>query len=239
MATKKTAKGYSTESIKKFMAMYNELINHFSGKTEELSVCISKGNRKIGHTMNVSLLPIKTCANCSGCARFCYDIKACLQYPKNVLPARVRNTVLLYENGEKYFSEIEKAIQRRKKNFFFRWHVAGDIPHYNYLANMVRIAKKYPYMTFWTYTKNYSVVNQYVSDHGNKRKTAIPNNLSIMFSEWRGMEMINPYHFPVFTCVFPEENIPRGFHKCSGNCNDCIVNKTGCVIGKSSFTFLH
>ena len=206
---------------------------------EDIHIVISKGNRKIGHTMNVSLLPIFTCANCKECKMFCYDIKACLQYPKNVLSARVKNTVLLKKSMSEYFNQIEKAIKRRKKNFYFRWHVAGDMISLEYLENMIRLAKKYPYFTFWTYTKNYSMVNEYVRTHGNSMKKAIPFNLSIMFSEWKGLEMDNPYGFPVFACVFPGEKPKKSWYRCTGNCNDCIANKTGCVYGESSYTTLH
>ena len=231
---------YSKEALTKFVNHANNLIKHYmSMDKNSLKVHISKGNRKIGHTMNVSILPLFTCANCKGCKEYCYDIKACLQYEKNVLTARAENTVLAKTARTEYFQQIENAIEKRKKNFFFRWHVAGDIIDIDYLDNMVRIATKYPHFTFWTYTKNYCVVNQYVEAHGNNRKKAIPANLSIMFSEWKGMPMDNKYDFPVFTCVFPDEQFPKGYHKCSGNCNDCIVNHAGCVAGKSSFTALH
>lgn len=231
---------YSKESIKKFMEQANEKIaTTMERDPSDLHVVISKGNKKIGHTMNVSLLPIFTCANCKECKSFCYDIKACLQYPKNVLSARVNNTVLVRKNMEQYFEQIEKAIQKRRKNFYFRWHVAGDILSAEYFDNMVRIAKKYPHFRFWTYTKNYSLVNEYVKAHGNSRKKAIPSNLSVMFSEWKGLTMDNPYNFPVFACVFPNEKPQKQWYKCTGNCNDCIANKTGCIYGKTSYVGLH
>lgn len=229
---------YSPETIKKFIGKAADMINRFHN-TENLTVCISKGNRKIGHTMNVSLLPVFTCANCSGCREYCYDIKACMQYPKNVLSARARNTVLMRENRKEYFRQIRKALDGRRKNLFFRWHVAGDIPDMDYLSEMVKIAKKYPRFTFWTYTKNYSTVNEYVKLSGGNRFKAIPKNLSIMFSEWKGMTMDNPYGFPEFTCIFPDEKPAAGSYHCSGNCNTCIANGCGCVVGMSSWTYLH
>ena len=77
---------YSKESLTKFVNHANNLIKHYmSMDKNSLTVHISKGNRKIGHTMNVSILPLFTCANCKGCKEYCYDIKACLQYEKNVV----------------------------------------------------------------------------------------------------------------------------------------------------------
>lgn len=231
---------YSRKSINKYLSMASEAtIKYMAMDPENISVCISKGNKKIGHTMNVSLLPINTCANCKECKDFCYDIKACLQYPKNVLENRAKNTVLAKYHMTEYFNQIEKTINKRRKNKYFRWHVAGDIINTEYLENMIAIAKRHPDFRFWTYTKNYILVNEYVKMHGENRKKAIPSNLSIMFSEWKGINMPNPYNFPMFTCVFPDEKPTKGHYHCSGNCNDCIVNKTGCVYGKSSYTKLH
>lgn len=230
---------YSEKTLAKFRENVKNLVFQYNEKNvSDLHVIISKGNRKIGHTMNVSLLPIFTCANCKKCMEYCYDIKACIQY-KNVIKARVNNTVMVKKYMNEYFAQIEKAIQKRRKNFFFRWHVSGDIINEEYLDNMVRIAKKYPHFTFWTYTKNYTCVNNYVSKHGNNRKKAIPANLSIMFSEWQGLPMENHYNFPVFVCIMPDEKFRKGYYKCTGNCNDCIANKTGCVAGKSSQVGLH
>ena len=137
---------YTEKSIAKYLKQAKETEKRYLPmKAEEIQVVISKGNRKIGHTLNVSLAPIFTCANCKECKYFCYDIKACLQYPKNVLQARIKNTVLLRKSMEEYFNQIRKVIKRRRKNFFFRWHVSGDIVSEEYLSNMVKIAKEFPY----------------------------------------------------------------------------------------------
>ena len=154
-------------------------------------VSISMGNKKIGRVMNVSLAPILTCANCSECLKLCYDIKANIQYG-NVLKARARNTVLALEYMDRYFQGIRYALAKRRKNKYFRWHVGGDIPNYKYFCEMVEIAKEQPDFTFWTYTKNYGIVNLYVQKCG---RAAIPENLTIMFSEWDGMKLVNPYNF--------------------------------------------
>lgn len=202
----------------------------------DLKVCISKGNKKIGKTLNVSLPPVLTCANCSGCKELCYDIKACLQY-ENVRKARARNLVILKENPANYFDQIRSAIKRRKTNKFFRWHVAGDIPNYDYFVEMVKIAKENPDFKFWTYTKNYGLVNLYCMENGGKG--SIPENLSIMFSEWRGMPMTNPFGFPEFRVVFKDEQKPEGVKWCNGNCDHCIRNNSHCVKGETVYCMEH
>ena len=87
---------FSNDSIKKVVKLMNATIAKYSEKSiDEIKMCISKGNRKIGRVMNVSLPPIVTCENCSGCKNFCYDVKACLQYPETVIDARVRNYIIM------------------------------------------------------------------------------------------------------------------------------------------------
>lgn len=234
---------YSKEALIKYQKqareVYSKLLNT---DINELSVSISTGNRKIGRVMNVSLLPIYTCTNCKECKHFCYDIKACLQYPKNVLFARCKNTLLARENRKAYFAQIEKKIRNRKKNFFFRWHVAGDILDLDYFENMARIANENKHFIFWTYTKNYNVVNQFCDIYG---KEAIPNNLVIMFSEWDGLTLVNPYKFPIFTCKLKagnknhETSFFDGLYQCPGNCDLCKEKKLGCIGGMNTYANEH
>lgn len=235
---------YKKETIRKAAAglraattRYHKLILEHG--IDVVPMAISKGNRKIGRVMNVSLPPILTCANCSECMYLCYDIKACNQYPGTVIDARARNLAVLLADRDEYFRRIDAAISRRRKHKFFRWHVAGDIVDIDYLARMVDIARRHPDFIFWTYTKNYAVVNQYVRDHGGDRAAAIPENLSIMFSEWRGMPMDNPYSFPEFSVVFKSDPVKPVGHYCPGNCDVCKAGHRGCIAGETTYCNEH
>lgn len=207
-------------------------------------VSISRGNSKIGHALNVSLAPLVTCGNCGHCAPYCYDIKAVLRYV-NVLIARSKNTAIYKEDAKRYFEEIRNVLQRRRTNKYFRWHVGGEIPDAEYFAEMVKIAREFPDFVFWTYTKMYGIVNMYVKSHGGNRETAIPENLKIMFSEWDGTRMYNPYNFPFFTCKLKDGNKnhkPEFFstlYKCPGNCDICRDNGRGCIVGESTYADEH
>lgn len=129
---------YTLESIRKVMTIAKKYENALNAmKIDDIKMCISTGNRKIGRVMNVSLMPVITCHNCSECKHFCYDIKACLQYPDTVINARMRNTVIMMRDRARYFTMIEDRISRRRTNKFFRWHVAGDIVDLDYFENMV------------------------------------------------------------------------------------------------------
>ena len=237
---KKTAaaKGYSIESIRKVTRLMMEARTAYMQKDiDNIKMAISAGNRKIGRVLNVSLPPIMTCANCKECMHFCYDIKACLQYPNTVIDARVRNLVILLKDRDEYFSRIIAKIARRRMNKYFRWHVAGDIVDADYFDRMVQVARLFPEWIFWTYTKNYTVVNAWIAANGGTR-AAVPSNLHVMFSEWRGLPMVNPYGMPEFSCHFPDEPEPATF-KCPGNCDVCKLAGRGCVAGENVHADLH
>lgn len=234
---------YRNESIEKLIVKANGLKRELLAIKASLHVCISKGNRKIGKVMNVSMMPILTCHNCKECKHLCYDIKACLQYANTVLPARMRNTVLAMYDRDRYFDEIDKACSRRRLNKYFRWHVAGDVLDMDYFKRMLDICRKHKDFQFWTYTKYYTIVNLYCDQYG---RDAIPENFSIMFSEWDGMPMDNPYNFPVFSCKLKDGNKNRTeaefkqMYKCPGNCDICKTGKGhGCIKGENTYCDEH
>ena len=250
---------YNADTIKRMISNAVELEKDYLLKLrngENVRVCISKGNRKIGRVMNVSLMPVMTCANCKECKFLCYDIKACNQYKNTVLPARMRNTVLAKYYRDEYFKQISDAMNRRRKNKYFRWHVAGDMMDADYFNRVIENAIAHPDFVIWTYTKNYAVVNAWVDAHGgidaigyrlqpNGDLTAylkVAPNLNIMFSEWRGLEMVNPYHFPEFRVVFKDDAVKpdekTNFY-CSGNCDICKASGRGCLAGENVYCNEH
>lgn len=234
---------YKTETIKNYVnritcrmeeyqAMYNA--------GQALRACISAGNVKIGRVLNVSLPAVIACRNCSECKGICYEIKAG-RYT-NVIDARAKNMALVNADRDEFFSQIENRISRRRKNKFFRWHVAGDILDLDYFSRMVETARRHPDFVFWTYTKMYGIVNIYCRANG---RDAIPDNFSIMFSEWDGMPMNNPYNFPVFSCKLAagNKNHPAeyfdGLYKCPGNCDICKAIHRGCLAGENTYADEH
>lgn len=236
MKKAKKVNGYSIESLKKVVsALKSAKDKYMSMPIESIKLCISNGNRKIGKAMNVSLPPILSCGNCKECKHFCYDIRACLQY-KNVIDARVRNYVILLRDRDLYFSTIDKACNRRKSNKMFRWHVSGDIIDLDYFCRMVEIARNHPDFIFWTYTKMYHIVNEYCDRYG---KESIPENFSVMFSEWKGMELVNPYHFGEFRALYENESIPENTYYCPGNCDICKAARRGCIANENTCIYIH
>lgn len=226
---------FTMDSIKKVVRQMKEAEARYQDiDVEDIPMCISCGNKKIGRVMNVSLPPILSCGNCKECKHLCYDIKACLQYPQTVIDARIRNWTILLKDRDEYFRRIEEKISRRRKNKFFRWHVAGDIIDLDYFVRMCEIASRHPDFVFWTYTKMYDIVNTYIENGG-----VIPSNFSVMFSEWRGMPMNNPHGMPEFRVVFKDDAVkPSGFY-CGGNCDFCKAHHCGCVAGQTVYCNEH
>lgn len=244
--SKSINQGFKPETIAKITAELARTINFYkdaihAGKTFRL--CISEGNSKIGRVLNVSLAPIVTCGDaCKLCKSLCYDVKACLQY-KNVRDARARNTALAMLNRDEYFSRIADRISRKRSNFFFRWHVAGDILDADYFDRMIQIARQFPQWTFWTYTKQYNIVNKWIDENGK-----LPDNLHIMFSQWKikldngqiiAVPLPNPHSLPIFTVVFEEEEFPADYFHCPGNCDVCKENHLGCIAGMNTANGAH
>ena len=233
---------FKPETLKKYTEKTAAIVKEYANAIKAgkpVNVSISKGNRKIGDVYNVSIAPGLTCGNCSHCIVICYDIKAGIQY-KNVRNARGKNTALAIYNEQEYFKQIREFIARRRTHMFFRWHVGGEILSGSYFAEMVKTAEMFPNWTFWTYTKMYTYVNQFVRDGG-----TIPENFKIMFSEWDGMPLVNPYNFPVFSCKLKAGNINHNseyfesLYKCPGNCNICKAAGRGCIAGESTYTIEH
>lgn len=235
---------YSKETIVKYAnkvrleSLALDQINY-----QELHVIISRGNKKIGRVLNVSLLPIFDCGNCKQCSRYCYDIKACMMY-KNVMHARAVNSYIYHSDPEKYFQDIKNALNTWRGDKYFRYQVAGDIPDRIYLEKMIETAIEYPDWTFWTYTKMYHIVNAWIDENGGT-KDALPENLKIMFSPWIGTKMENPYNMPVFAVRmkdgnndYTEEQFSNMF-KCPGNCDVCKACKRGCIAGENTYNDEH
>lgn len=230
-----------TETIRKILAiaaLYEKRLTALD--VESIPMCISTGNSKIGHVLNVSTMPIKNCPNCANCKGFCYDVKACVRYPDTVINARMRNTVILQKSRDVFFQRIDAAMNRRRKNKYFRWHVAGDIIDYDYFSRMVDNARRHHDFAIWTYTKVYDIVNAWIDENG-----ALPSNFHVMFSKWDGVPMNNPHNLPTFTCKLKNGNVDtddaffNATYHCPGNCDVCKRRKSGCIYGVSAWIDEH
>ena len=207
--------------------------------TDGLSVRFSTSNRKTGAAVpSVSLIPVADCGNCASCARGCYDVRHDCIYP-SVRDSRAINSAILRTDRGRYFDAVRRFVRLQR---FFRWHVGGDLVDADYFSNVVAVAVDVPGCDFLIFTKRFNVVNSFIDGGG-----VIPSNLHVIFSDWRGQKMDNPYNLPVSSPVWHDKDgreIERGPHCtaaavwCPGSCEDCAACGGGCWGLKSGETVL-
>lgn len=173
---------------------------------------ISEGNSKLGRISNISLVPIKDCANCGFCRDDCYAKKFYRMYP-GVKKSWTENSVLAKRNPAQYFHNIIDYCQTKKPKYF-RWHVGGDILNQRYLQNMKNIASLFPQIHFLCFTKRFDL------DYNR-----LPNNLKMFFSIWPTADA--PRAFPKGVKLSwmqdgTETRIPANAKECNGNCMTCM-----------------
>lgn len=180
---------------------------------------ISKKNRKLGKTMNVSLPPGITCLPDAPCRLKCYALKF-YKMRSRVKKAWDDNLAFYNLNSRAYFADIQAVIQNRKPAYF-RWHVSGDVPDILYAENVAAIAEAFPETQFLIYTR--------VPDYFFYMRSEMPPNLSILESQWLGYDHTpSIFSLPTFMVVKPGLVIPMNdpkinhFH-CPGYCPDCRV----------------
>lgn len=194
-------------------------------------VCISKGNIKMGEIQSVSLPPIVTCAENCTCAKKCYAAKMCRRW-KNVRESYNRNLEIFRNDSAEYWKQIDSVLYA---NRFFRFHVAGDIPTYDYLLDMIETVRNNPHCETLVFTKRYGYVNRALASG-----IEFPKNLHLIMSEWDGMEMQNPFNLPVAHVIFKGENPESNWNICTGNCLECAKAKTNCwAIGNGEHVAFH
>ena len=236
MATKKPKEKINhPETIAKAVQLCKAFIDQYNGG--EIKLHISKGNSKLGAIANISLPPVTTCHNCSGCCKYCYAIRSYLRGP-NVYNAWNENYLLFLTDPARYFDGVSEAVKKRR---FFRWHVSGDIVNQEYFLGMIRVSQENPKCHFLAFTKAYEIVNAAIA-----AGAVIPSNLHILFSAAPGNNMPNPYRLPECHINFadPCKNTYKGgaeyeYH-CTGNCTECAVNCCGCFfLGNGDVTIIN
>lgn len=188
---------------------------------ENIRISISHGNKKMGEIPSVSLPPIVTCANGCTCAKKCYAAKLCRIY-KTVREAYARNLDVLERDPAEYWSQVEDVLSVSR---FFRFHVSGDIPNYAYFEDMVFRARWYSHCEMLVFTKRYDILNKWLEVNTPER---LPKNLHVIFSEWEGMTMPNPYNMPVAHVIFKGEEPREDWKICPGNCLECAKSGANC-----------
>ena len=191
------------------------------------TVSISKGNSKMGAIPSVSLPACITCNPNAPCFKLCYAAKITRLY-KTVKSAYENNLNILKENPALYWDQVKQGAKMAR---YFRFHVSGDIPNIEYFAEMVKLAHELPHTQFLAFTKQYYIVNQFLSNGG-----TIPENLKIIFSNWGTWKCENPHNLPECEIILKGSAPAENWKICGGNCTECACAGIGCWELKSGET---
>ena len=82
-------------------------------------------------------------------------------------------------NSVDFVSVMTTKIRKEEKSGFFRWFDSGDVPNWAGLLKIVQIALALPEVRFWLPTKEYGLIQRYVSTVG-----AFPANLTVRLSAY-------------------------------------------------------
>lgn len=187
---------------------------------------ISDKNSKLGKIPNISLIPVKDCANCEHCKSSCYALKAWKQYPA------VRKA--WKENSKEWrtapFAAAESFLEywagKKKQPRFFRIHVAGDFLEQLHVNAWIFIASRMPDTKFLAFTKRHDL------DYSGR-----PDNLTIVLSQWPGMPL--PDDMQGLRSAWmqdgTENRVPADAIECPGNCESCGMCWHLPMIGKDVF----
>ena len=186
---------------------------------KEKTVSISKANRKMGAIPSVSLPACITCNPSAPCFKACYAAKIERIY-KSAKNSYIRNLDILNSDPGSYWLQVKAAAM---VNRFFRYHVSGDIPSYDYFVQMIKLAEEIPGTNFLAFTKQFNIVNEYLNNGG-----TIPKNLKIIFSNWGSWKCDNPHNLPVCEIIFNDTEINPDWKICGGNCTECACRGIGC-----------
>ena len=179
---------------------------------------ITNGNGKTGKACLTWPLPVEpTCDHNAPCYKnkVCYCLKGTQTFA-NVLGSYYKNWRLYNENPSDYEEKCTNIIKYSGLKLV-RIHDSGDIPDREYLELLIRVAKKLPDVRFLTYTKKYSLINEWL-DEGNKFPDNFTMRLSMCDKNW---EVPNPHNLPVAYIDFIDKSInpdiPQNAYECKGN----------------------
>lgn len=111
-----------------------------------------------------SFLMINTCPSAGACKIFCYVGKGGYVQWKASSLGMTRMLNFLYNKPEQFMSQLAAEIAETQKKFakkgtnvVIRWHDAGDFFSPEYVKMAYEVAKKFPDITFYAYTKMMNV----------------------------------------------------------------------------------
>lgn len=192
---------------------------------------ISKGNSKIGKTLNFSFPIEKTCRKDCECykEKICYGCTGCYLFGSNQALYSENFNFYVNHSSKEFIDMIAKAITENKSDTV-RFNNVGDIPDMRFITCLNKLSIMFPGVAFYGYTKKYEIVNRWIETNG-----MFVDNLTIIFSHWRNRDgsyfpMDNRYNLPTseFIPIGHEYLTEKVTYICpcsdpnfTGTCKDC------------------
>lgn len=230
----KNVNGYDIKYIQKRVQLGYQIVEYIAKNVDDYDVCFGNGNKKLNGTAEVnfvvalSLFPIMTCKNCSGCKNKCYDICHDM-IMTGVFLNRCINTAIYFYRRERFWQSLDNLLEGDCVPCV-RLNEGGDLEYkdFFYIRN---IAKKHKVTKILFFTKNYDDMNRWL-DEGNR----FPNNVCALMSGWDDMEMDNKHNLPETHVIWMDgchsTNRKDGYI-CTGNCSWCYLHHKGCWYAKN------
>lgn len=241
---------------------------------EEMHILIQKGgNIKTGKEWLINTLPGEheisvrgaaitnyrgSCQGCcDGCEPHCYAINGAMQYHNTVLPSVIQNLVLYRLDPKRFEAELDAELSKWKADEkVFRWHASGEVEFYEYLEMMMRIAEKHPEIHFYSYTKRFKMIEQYLDAHGNFPTNFVwnlsvwKNNLvesgfnmsyidKVQRFEWKDNMSVEDYNHSIHCRSIIHDGKKKGHLDHDMNCRKCGLCWKGKCKGKTIYVFNH
>ena len=199
-----------TKEVKEFKLSRDEYIAQLATKTNKIHMTTK--NRKTGPAILDLAFPVCSCREDAPCKESCYACKGAQQIAV-VQAAYYRNWRLWNEDPDNFFEQVFYEIKYSGLTTV-RFFDSGDICSVDFLHRMVLLCEKTPDVRYMAFTKQYELVNDYISEHGE-----LPDNLNIIFSAWDKLWNVpNPYNLPVAYVDFKDKRMNPEFPKNSFRC---------------------
>lgn len=163
----------------------------------EIRAHISPANRKCD-VPSLNLLPgnepitlkdgrlLSSCAGSCGavadvCAGSCYAMRAIKRHHNSMFQNYLENTYLARNDTTALVLDLADWICEHNPPAF-RFHVSGEFVSASYVYALADVARAFPSVRFFAYTKRPDIVAECVEKHGK-----LPRNFAVSVSMWRGM----------------------------------------------------
>lgn len=187
-----------------------------------MSVYFSNGNTKLDKACKVFSLPTYVCYGKGKQCKGCYARKAEYLYPP-ALPSRERNFKASL-NTEQFIEDVTSVLSRTKKTIV-RVHESGDFYSQPYLNAWFEIAKRFPHISFYAYTKKMHILD--FSKIMELPNVNIINSMTPIGSNYGDMDKLEKLKdLGYFIC-------PCGIDKdvkCMKTCFECLKKSKVCFL---------